>query len=295
MKTQIQKYLKATQVFLPVLLLLLNSCTEEMYLPLDTTYARLVVYGELTTDTTTHTVSITQSLDYYDPQTPVGISGAKVMLHWDNNSQLLTENTTAQGIYETPPDFYGEQGKLYRLTIEDIDFDKNGESELYEAESYLAPFTKMDHIDYEIDEMFGIKVLSVKLYGQEPPELNFYRFRWSMNDTMLTKTLGDWALIDDIYFNGRYIQGFPIINFAQIEDSDNDNLVIFDSGDKFTLELATISREYYDFILECLSVTGMQTPMTSSTPGNVKSNFNNNVIGFFTTYGISRASFVYDE
>ena len=283
------KYIHILSLF--VIIFVLNACTEEFTLKVDSTYARLVVYGEITTDTMAHSVSLTKSLDYFDPQEPEGISGAIVTLYWDSNTLQLTENDTVTGLYQTPPYFYGETGKLYRLTIENIDFDNDGEYEFYEAESLLKNITVIDSVNYkDTTTAFGRKVVQVNLWAQDPPTQDYYLFKWRRNDTLMTALLGDWSIIDDMFFNGSYIDGFTITSLNQSRDEEK-----LENGDLFTLEIASITKEYYDFIIQCFSVIGMQTPMTSSTPGNVKSNIGSNVVGFFTAHSISRASFLYKK
>ena len=120
------------------------SCTEEIKIELNTTYPRLVIYGELTTDAKEHEISLTKSMNYFEPKQPEGISGATVTLHWDDQSLRLTESNEKKGVYLTPPDFSGIEETDYRLTVENVDLNGDGHSENYEATSYLH---KINHID----------------------------------------------------------------------------------------------------------------------------------------------------
>jgi len=280
-----------------IILFLAISCTEEIKINLDSTYTRLIVYGEITTDTTTHYISLTKSMDYFEPRQPYGISDAIVTLHWNDQSLLLVESNENKGIYQTPPDFYGIQKTLYKLTIENVDIDGDGEYEFYEAECYLKMFNPIDSITYDTKPIISIpgdtaKWINIKLWALDPPTEDFYLLRWSLNDSLMSDSLRKWGFTDDIPFNGDSIHGFPILSLRQ--STDSTAWWIYDN-DLVSLEVSSISKEYFYFLLHCYEASGIQTPMTSSIPGNVKGNISNGALGFFAAYGTSRASVVFRE
>ena len=272
------------------------SCTEEIKIDLDTTYTRLVIYSELTTDTMAHSVSLTKSMDYYVPRLPQGISGAEVTLfkkvgkEWEKLFQL---QESKKGIYLTPNDFFGEEDTEYRLTVEKVDLLGDGHLTSYEAISYMPKFNKIDSIQTSIRELKGVatKLITIDLFAKDPPTVDYYMLKWRKNDTLITDSLRKWELTDDAPFNGQLIKGFPLIFIP--EDSER---IQFYEGDRVTLEVSTITKEFFDYVLNLQNVSGIQTPMSSSIPGNVYGNFNNkDVFGFFTTYGTSKGSCIFSK
>ena len=102
------------------------SCTEKIDIELDNTYTRLVVWGELTTDTTVHTVRLTRTAGYFFNQPALGVSDAQVTIDDGETTIILTENVQIKGTYETPPDYFGVPGKIYTLDISGVDIDGDG-------------------------------------------------------------------------------------------------------------------------------------------------------------------------
>lgn len=261
------------------------SCTEDIDIKLDSTYDRLVVYGELTTDTMAHSIMITRSMDYYNPEAPQGVSGALVSISWNSNVIELLESDTLPGRYETPVDFYGVPNNEYTLTIENVDIDDDGIMEIYKAKSKLNSVNVIDSIRLRNWPQF--EQMSIRLWAQDSISKDFYLIRGKKNGVLITDSLGEWGITDDAIFNGNNTGGIDVVFLDQNNQSEK-----LEVGDTVMLEVSSITEEFFTFLSQANSATGTQTPLFNSTPGNVRGNISNGAIGFFAAHSISRASLV---
>jgi hypothetical protein len=275
---------------------LIWACTEEIDINLYSTYTRLVVFGEITTDTTQHSILLTKTMDYFEPKHPEGISNANLTITWkegdQNLSLTLTECDTIKGKYLTPTNFFGIVNTWYTLTIENVDINGDGKFETYTAKSFIQPIIPIDSITCERFKMppplDTFRVYSINLFAQDPPTEDFYLYKWRRNDTLMTDSLHRWGLTNDIGINGTYIYNVPVFNF-----DEDDKIWMPVDGDTITLELSTLTKEYYQFLYETKQARGIQTPMTGTIPGNPHGNISNGALGYFATYGTTRATCIY--
>ena len=84
---------------------LLVGCTAPININLDSSATRLVIYGEVTTDTCVQQVSLSKSAEYFSNKPVEPVSGAHVTIQEGNNVYVLTESATTPGTYETLPTF----------------------------------------------------------------------------------------------------------------------------------------------------------------------------------------------
>lgn len=263
------------------------SCTEPMDLDLDSTYARLVVEGAFTTDTGIHRIRLSTTTDFYYKATPPAVSGAHVTISSGNELYELTENPSGSGIYETQDGVFGQVGKTYSLKIELLQ--ELGGHKLYAASSLLRPTAEPDSIQVVFQPTWGQGFWEIKLYAQDPPTQDFYKFLTYVNGTLVTDTLYEIFVVDDRFFNGRYTNGVGV-SFLNSEVEDNR----LNPGDTVTLLMANITDEYHHFILTARIESGFNTPLFSGPPANVKSNVNNGAIGFFAVYQPRYVSRIYN-
>jgi hypothetical protein len=272
-------------LLLATLLLVIGACTEEVDIELDSSYARLVVDGQITTDTTTHYVKLTKTMDYFANRPAETVSGAEVRI----NNHLLTESQSKPGLYLTEADFCGEVGKKYRLTIRDVDINNDGASEFYHASDSIHSIARADSIDLVYQEFAGgqMKMWAIHLYAQDPPEENHYLFKVYKNDTLVTDTIDEYVFQEDVTFNGNYVPGVMV---QSLDKSKKDERVRH--GDVITLEANGISREYYKYIIEVTNESGASNPLFSGPRANVRTNVKGggNAVGFFRAFSINRMS-----
>jgi len=257
------------------------SCTEKIDIKLDESYIRLVVDGSITTDTMAHTIMLkTSSSYYYNEPSPV-VEGAQVSITDGTHTFNLKEDSA--GVYRTDPTVFGIGGQSYTLNIKLAS--PIGGYRDYTAVSTLYPVSQLDsvsllyHPDWTENGMW-----EVKCYVQEPPTIDFYRFLISRNQTMLTDTLSEWFITDDKFFNGSYTNGATVAYLQQGSPSEG----LF-PGDTVTVEVNSIGKEYYNFLVEAQAEIRGSNPLFSGPPANVNGNINNGAIGFFTAYSATRS------
>nr|WP_321405337.1 DUF4249 domain-containing protein [uncultured Carboxylicivirga sp.] len=275
--------MKARNIIYPVigsvlLLFISIACTEDMTIKLNNTEPRLVVDGQISTDTTSHFVRLTSSATYYSNTEPVGISDAIVTIQDDVQTILLEESTEFPGYYLTPSDYYGLPGRSYHLTIENVDVDNDGVYEVYEAESKINPVAPIDSVRLEYESTWDLwKVL---LYAQEPSETkDFYSFSIALNDSLLTDRYSELGFVDDKFFDGNYAGGV----WVQTIDEEDMELTLME-GDWVKLYMQGITVEFYYYLEALEEEVNFKAPLFSGPPANVKGNISNGALGFFNTY-----------
>lgn len=278
---------------IPVLLIifLANSCTEEVKIDLDSTYTRLVVFGEVSTDTMAHRVELKRSADYFYNQPADMVTGARVEIAYGDTVIDLTERPDQPGIYETSPDFFGIPGTDYILNIANVDIDENGESENYSATSYLHPVNPIDSITLNYVSNSFFSGWEINVWAYDPGDVqNFYVFKALVNNKLVSDTLTELVIQNDDLFNGNYTNG--ITSQFLVNSKPDEKL---EAGDTVTFEIDGITEEYFNFLLEAQSESFGQNPLFSGPPANVTSNISNNALGFFTAYSIARSSRIVTE
>jgi len=266
----------------------LNQCTERIEIEVDPSYTRLVVEGYVSTDTTQHKVRLSSSGDYFSNRPAPPVSGATVRLSNADSTVLLSESLEYPGLYLTPPDYYGVPGKTYTLMISQVDVDKDGVYEEYAASSELRPVNPIDSIQLEQLKGTQFNIFQILVYAWDSPVTDFYAFKVLKNGVLITDSLHEMIVQEDVFFNGNYTYGVPSQFLDQYE---MDEIVL--PLDTVTLEIDGITDDYYDFIVEAQSEIFYKTPMFSGPPANISTNVSNGALGFFAAYSISRCSVVY--
>lgn len=264
------------------------SCTEKINIELDNTYTRLVVWGELTTDTTVHTVRLTRTADYFFNQPTFGVSDALVTINDGENTITLFENAQIEGTYQTPSDYYGIPGKTYTLDISGVDIDGDGTSENYSASSRLRNVNPVDSIQLVYNEMW--EAWEVKVFAWDSPDKDWYLFKVYRNNVLVSDTLTEWFAQTDDLFNGNYTNGITS-QFLQDEYEDERP----DVGDTVTFEINGITEEFYNFVIGMQMEIMFSAPLFSGPPANVSTNLTNDALGFFAVYSAERASAIVTE
>ncbi|MCU4165989.1 DUF4249 domain-containing protein [Carboxylicivirga caseinilyticus] len=261
-----------------LLLFISNACTEDMTIKLNDTEPRLVVDGQISTDTTTHLVRLTSSSSYYSNTEPEGISGALVTIQDEAQTIILEESIQYPGYYLTPSDYYGLPGRTYHLTIENVDIDNDGVFEVYESESRINPVAPIDSVRLEYESTWDLwKVL---LFAQEPSETkDFYSFSIALNDSLLTDRYSDLGFVDDKFFDGNYAGGV----WVQTIDEEDMELTLKE-GDWVKLYMQGITEEFYLYLEALEEEVNFKAPLFSGPPANVQGNVSNGALGFFNTY-----------
>ena len=261
-----------------------SSCEEEINLQLDSSAPRLVVNGMISTDTTMHWVTLTQSGDYFNHQPARPISGAFVEISDADSSFLLTESTERPGHYHTPSSYYGKSGVEYRLTIKNVNIEGISADEIFEASSTLPNYVECNSAVVDFSDQY--QWWKIIIYAQDPPnETNYYLFSLLNNGKHVTDAYDRMVILDDRYFDGNYADGVWIFG---LDPDDGDNL---EPGDILTIETYSIDKAYYDYIYGVQTEMAGNNPLFSGSPANVPGNISNGALGCFAACSVSRLSF----
>jgi hypothetical protein len=258
------------------------SCTEKIDIKLDESYARLVVDGSITNDTMAHTIRLSSTSSYYYNQPAPMVSGANVTITDGTQTFLLSEKTP--GIYQTASSVFGIPGKTYQLNITLAQ--PIGGYVDYTASSTMYPVQQLDSISLLFHREWSQQgIWEVKCYVQEPPTIDFYRFLILRNQTLLTDSLDEWFVTDDVFFNGNYTNGATVAYLQQGASQES-----LSPGDDVSVEVNSIGKDYYNFVLEAQAELRGSNPLFSGPPANVKGNINNGAVGSFNAYSATRST-----
>jgi hypothetical protein len=274
-------------LYIAILATLAASCTEKINVKLDSTYTRVVVDGDIETDTGIYRIALTKSADYFSNEPVPRVVNANVSLNDGENTFILHESQKGiSGIYETAPGFAAKAGKTYQLHVQ-LAEEIAGNITL-DASCYLPPVTHLDSCSTLFQPDWGPKgIWIIKLYAQEPGnEVNYYLFNFYRNGKLMTDTITKKIVSDDKYFNGSYMKGVDVIYI----NNEHSWETIY-PGDTIMLQMSGITKEYFDFINQ-VQQSGFSIPFFSGPPANVQGNVSNGGIGFFAAYSNSFAKTV---
>jgi hypothetical protein len=269
-------------ILLFILSITVISCTERIDIKVDESYTRLVVDGSVTTETMKHKVILSKTSDYFYNKPPVMVTGALVTISDGNLKETLEEESP--GVYSTDSTYTGVAGKTYILDIS-LENPVGGFAD-YTATSTLLPVAHLDSIGLEFHQGWGFSgIWEIKSYLLDPPTRDYYRILIYRNSKMITDTLNEWYVTDDLFFNGNYTNGAGIGYLVQ---DYHDQTV--SAGDTITAEVDGIGKDYAVFISEAQVEIYGSNPLFSGPSANVRGNISNGAIGFFAAYSVTRAS-----
>lgn len=274
------------------------ACTEEISFDLGHVDAELVVDGQITTDTISHSIYLTTTADYFANKPATTVSGAVVTITDGQNIIHLTEDLAKKGLYRTPSNVYGLPGHTYVLNISNVDVNGDSVKETYQASCTLQAVPKIDSISIEKSRHFYRDFWDVRVSAQDPANVaNYYMFRDYRNHVCISDTITEWSLTSDEMYNGNYMDNVTIMSF----DSEKDDEKLVD-GDLVTLEMCSITKDYFDFINEVDEAYRGSNPLFGGQPANIRTNLKQTyparsdgkgVRGYFAAYSISRYSRTY--
>ena len=255
------------------------SCSEEVDLVLDEGFTRLVVEGQISTDTTRHLIKIRTSSSYFYTEIPPVVSGASVKITDGTNVFNLTEMPVGSGNYYTDSTVFGSIGKNYQLLIDNVDIDKNGKNESYSGQDKILPAWQLDSVVAKYKQRKdGSEGYEVLAFGTEPGgHSDFYMWSYYINGKLGSDSLYKSSSTDDQFFNGIYVPGVPIFNFIEANE-----------GDTLLIETQSISEDYYKFTFALFTEAFFGGGGIMGPPANVPSNVKENAMGYFKTFAVTR-------
>lgn len=276
-------------VFVLLMLLLHQGCTEYIDLDLETTSRRLVVDGSFSNERQLHYLRLSESIPFFSDSVSPPVSGAHVVISDGYNSEQLTEATEMSGFYLLENEFVGNPGNHYELTISGVDIDDDGEEENYRAVSYMPDVVGPDSIELVYDPQW--EVWKVLLYANDPPETrDYYLFRILINGTLVSDNMSEYNAVSDRFFDNGRAEGVWVQSI-----NANSEAEALEEGDVVSLQMCGITEAYYDFVQGVQRENRGQYPLFSGPPANAPGNITNGALGFFAAFSVSYANFVVTE
>jgi hypothetical protein len=267
-----------------ILVLLMVSCTEKLDVKLENNQPRLVVEGMVTNEASVKKIRLTTTTDYFYTQVAPAVTQAKVMLFNEILSTILIETPTNSGIYQTPANYIGVPGKKYTLTIE-LHTALNGQK-VFSASEVMPNAYKPDSAKMIFHADYGKKGFwETQLFIQDPPEVNYYSFRGYRNDTLVNDTLSKVRTSDDKFYNDRYVKGMPTLFWNQEDKWERIN-----TGDKITLQVGSLTKDYYTFLEQLRIEVEPKNPLFSGPSANISTNISNGGVGYFSVCAVGYVS-----
>ena len=267
-----------------------TGCTEAIELKGDDMAPKLVITGMLSTEPGTHTVEISSTAPYFGKELPVNTDATEVRI----NGEPLRRD--APGIYTTADMFAAEEGQTYLLEVW-IDYDRDGQDEYYAATTTVPYVHVLERLS--LRSLLSGDVPFLLMAGfQDTPGENFYGAALWINNVLYSNRILRYYIhtLNDYSQDGGFIH-YPIPEWIITKSLTWDNGETYDlfSGDVLTVELQTLSKEYYMFLQAAKIEKNQQFHLFSGPRGNVPGNITGGALGIFGSYASSRKSVVLPE
>ncbi len=260
-------------VFMLFAATLVFSCTKRVNIPLKSGNIKLVVEGYLFGSDSVSWVRLTKTSGYFSDEPPPPVSHAQVVVSHKARQWQLTESSALPGVYFlSDTSFHLIVSDTFKLKIQ---LQKPvGNHYVYESQTVVPPLRI--HIDsLEIGYAAGFKKWMIRYFGQDKPGKDYYLFNSQVNGRIVTDSILQKVVRQDIFFDGRYISGaiVQILNVSTMK-----------IGDYYTLMASNITKEYYDYLTYLQDEVGDKNPLFSGPPANANGNISNGALGFFTSF-----------
>ena len=270
---------------LPLLAFILCACTEKVDLRSRSDYHDYLAVDATLTDRPEdpQQIILSRTISYFHTEAEPMVQGASVKV----NDVIFSEKEP--GIYMAPEGYACEPGVEYKLRI------RLPDGGAYEAEAEMPePGFRMDAIDYAFAggmTMDSDSLWTVAVWGYEKDIDSNYLLTHAVNGNYQPFSM---ALVsDDKFFNHNDVKGFPITALLQSEylyKQYGDCFKYLERGDEITLEIWTLDKGYYDFLLS-LTMNSVSIPLFTPQPANVPTNIRGeHVLGYFAVCPVARAS-----
>jgi hypothetical protein len=262
---------------------LLPACEEPMNVKFNEEGSKkLTVEGSITTDTMSHKVLLSWSADFFSSDSQQMVSNADLSITDGVKSFKLAE--TIPGVYITEPTMYGKTDKTYTLNITLQDGRKYSASDrivsLPDVDSVIVSDTSI----YRGPDKGDVSGYAILYFGPEKPSPgDFYLWNLYINDTIFNKYYWNSTFTDDKFVNGSYIHDF-MVYFIEKSDLKKDT-------NSIVLESLSISKNYYNFLLDSNQETVWRGSPWDAPPANISTNVVNGA-GFFKASAVKRNKIV---
>ncbi|MDR3309204.1 MAG: DUF4249 domain-containing protein [Tannerella sp.] len=271
----------------------LVACTADIEIKTNDSPLVPVIYGYITGETTHQFVRITSSSPYFEQDSTHVIETADVRV-FSSDGREYVYKYYENGYYFSEHLFAAKMGETYQLTVI-MDFNQDGDEEVYEAETSMQPAIELDSISIVPVDFMGFNHFALDASWQDPLGETYYLFKYYINDSISNDLIDRYLTSDDRMFDGVYLDIITITYFEDAEDEDvismressdddDERQELVKSGDKIRLQLIPIEKGYYTFIRDCISGMRGENPFFGGPPSNVYTNLTNGAVGYFTSY-----------
>lgn len=243
---------------LALLMLIVSSCEEVIDADLSKAEPVIVIEGSISDQSEVHTVKVSKTIAFDQPNTFSGVTGAKVTVY-SSNSQTYTFTTSGNGTYKSQR-FRGTPGVNYILEV--ITGGKT-----YKASSVMPAPVKPDSITFKTLNFFGNSRVYPSVYYKDPARIqNQYRYIVKINGAQVAEQVGE-----DRFSDGNATS--DLITF------DGDGVK---TGDKVDIEIQCIDRNVFKYYFAISQISGNGSPPVA--PSNPDSNLDNGALGIFSAH-----------
>ena len=269
----------------------LGACTELVELSSKSGYTEHYSVDAVLTDCPDRPqqIVISHSVPYFSEEYNPMVRGASVRV----NDVVFQEQDT--GVYVAPLGFCCETGHGYRL---DIRFPDGSTCTAFSQMPERG--FEMDAIDYAYaggQQMGMDSVWTIGLWGRDLEKYtSYYMFMHAVNGHYVPIRAAQATI--DLAFQGQSIAGFTVDLLTQTKENYDDYGEVYkylETGDVITLDILTIDKGYYDFIMS-LQMNSFSIPLFSPQPANAPTNISGeNVVGYFATCPLCTASVTVED
>ncbi|MDT0644513.1 DUF4249 domain-containing protein [Zunongwangia sp. F363] len=259
-----------------IVFMLIYGCEDVVEIELEESEPRLVVEASIewlkNTGGNFQSVKLSTTSGYYEEEAPA-VTNAQVKII-DEAGKVFNFEHTSDGIYQNN-NFEPQLNMEYQLEIK-------YEDEVYTAQETLIPVVNLDFVEHTSSGGFEGEQVEIKAYYTDPAdEVNFYMF--TFRDEKAT-----FEIYEDEFTNGNQIFGYY----------SNEDI---EPGDEIYIELAGISRSYYEYLFILRSQIGTNAggpfeTRPATVKGNIinQSNRSNYALGYFRLSQVVETDYVVD-
>jgi hypothetical protein len=235
-----------------------SSCEKVIHLNLAGTEKKYVIEGQITDNSNSVRVNLSQTFDVSDSNQFTGVETAKISITEGNRPPVELTNTGG-GVYRA--NMTGQYGKTYTLTVK-VD------GQIFTSVSTMPKKVPFDTL-YVSERLFlgkTIKLATVEFH--DPPGLgNAYRFIQYIDGEKENNIF----ILDDKLVDGRKVIYDMMIY---------DNNYTLKPEDQLRVEMRCIDRTAYDFWYSLTQSSLGQNQ--SASPGNPVTNIRGGALGYFS-------------
>jgi hypothetical protein len=249
---------------------------------------KLIVEGWLTNQSDPHEITLKTTADYFSGQALPVVSDAEVAVTGNGQTYEYAEVDTLPGTYRAVNEYAGVKGIEYQLNISlpkaiDGTINYTAKAPVIEGMRIDSGLAEMYENPFSMDEEDSVLTFVV-LYGQEPGDIeNYYLIKYFRNGQQLNDSVNVYTIFND-YDQEANGKDYMILG-VDYELVD---------GDTLSLELYSISKNFYHFVTAAQQISYPADPMGfQGPPANAVGNINEGKgLGYFTGAYMSRVDII---